>query len=97
MRFFPETAAGIDDYPCVEDVTAAFAKAGFRRTALRALPQQSARTLGEYADRLNRDADSKLRALDDDVYHRGLARLRAAAAADPEEPAISWMDLLVLR
>lgn len=97
VRFFPETAAGIDAYPAVDTVVAAFAAAGFARTVLhRSLPQRSAPTLTEYAERLRRDADSKLRALPDDAYARGLARLRAAAARSPEEPATSWMDLLVL-
>ncbi|SEM24900.1 class I SAM-dependent methyltransferase [Streptacidiphilus jiangxiensis] len=97
VRFFPETAEGVDGYPTVERVTAAFESVGFRRTALRSLPQQSASTLGVFADRLSRDADSKLRALSDEAYARGLARLRAAAAEHPAEPAVSWMDLLVLR
>ncbi|MEY9871554.1 ubiquinone/menaquinone biosynthesis C-methylase UbiE [Streptacidiphilus sp. MAP12-33] len=97
VRFFPETAHGIDGYPSVEAVTTAFAAAGFRRTALRSLPQQSAPTLAEFAARIDREADSKLRALSDDAYARGLARLRAAAAEGPAQPAVSWMDLLVLR
>lgn len=97
VRFFPETAAGIDAYPAVDTVVAAFAAAGFARTVLlRSLPQRSAPTLTAYAERLRRDADSKLRALSDDAYARGLARLRGAAARSPEEPATSWMDLLVL-
>lgn len=96
VRFFPETAKGIDAYPSIDTVVAAFAAAGFERTVLRSLPQQSAPTLTEYAERLRRDADSKLRALPDDVYAQGLARLRSAAARSPQEPATSWMDLLVL-
>ncbi|WP_037911696.1 class I SAM-dependent methyltransferase [Actinacidiphila yeochonensis] len=97
VRFFPETADSVAGYPTVEQVTAAFAAVGFRRTALRPLPQVSAPTLAHYADRLRRETDTKLSSLSDDAYARGLARLRAAAAADPEEPATSWMDLLVLR
>ncbi|MFI2645581.1 class I SAM-dependent methyltransferase [Streptomyces sp. NPDC018610] len=97
VRFFPETADGVAGYPTVEEVEAAFATAGFRRSALRSLPQESAPTLAAYADRLRRDSDTKLRALSDDAYARGIARIRQAAAADPGTPAISWMDLLVLR
>ncbi|MFC1419778.1 class I SAM-dependent methyltransferase [Streptacidiphilus cavernicola] len=96
VRFFPETARTIDGYLGVDQVCAVFAEAGFARVGLHSLPQQSAPTLRAFADGLRRDADSKLRALDDDAYARGLARLRAAADADPEEPAVSWMDLLVL-
>ncbi|MER7723637.1 methyltransferase domain-containing protein [Streptomyces sp. NPDC096323] len=97
VRFFPETARGIDDYPTTDEVVIAFAAAGFGRTVLlRSLPQRSAPTLALYAERLRRDADSKLRALPDDAYADGLARLRGAAAESPHEPATSWMDLLVL-
>ncbi|MFB7616408.1 class I SAM-dependent methyltransferase [Kitasatospora sp. NPDC056181] len=96
VRFFPKTARSIDGYPSVDQVCAAFATAGFARVSLRPLPQQSAPTLGAFADGLRRDADSKLRALSDTQYTDGLARLRAAAAAAPDEPAVSWMDLLVL-
>ncbi|MET9810110.1 class I SAM-dependent methyltransferase [Streptomyces halstedii] len=97
VRFFPETARGIDDYPGLGRVTEVFADAGFGHTVLlRSLPQESAPTLAAYAGRLRRDADSKLRALPDEAYARGLERLRRAAEADPREPATSWMDLLVL-
>ncbi|MGW4270904.1 NAD-binding protein [Streptomyces seoulensis] len=97
VRFFPETEDSVAGYPTVERVEAAFGAAGFRRVALRSVPQESAPTLAAYADRLRRDSDTKLRALDDAAYARGIARIREAAAANPEERAISWMDLLVLR
>ncbi|MFE1318623.1 class I SAM-dependent methyltransferase [Kitasatospora phosalacinea] len=97
VRYFPETAAGIDDYPSVQRVTEAFAATGFTRVALRSLPQRSAPTLAAYAAGLRRAADGKLRALDDVAWEAGLARLRRAAAERPEEPAVSWMDLLVLQ
>jgi SAM-dependent methyltransferase len=93
VRFFPETAADIDGYRTVDGVCADFATAGFVRRGLAAVPQESAANLGRYADLLRRDADSKLRALDDEEFARGMARLRVA---DPSGPATSWMDLLVL-
>jgi SAM-dependent methyltransferase len=96
VRFFPETARQIDGYRSVEQVCAIFSGAGFGQVALRSLPQRSAPTLAAFAAGLRRDSDSKLRALDDEAYARGLAALHAAAAADPTEPAVSWMDLLVL-
>ncbi|WP_033219444.1 class I SAM-dependent methyltransferase [Kitasatospora phosalacinea] len=96
-RYFPETAAGIDRYPSAERVTAAFTTAGFTRTALLPLPQRSAPTLAAFAAGLRRGADGKLRALSEQAWTAGLARLRRAAAERPDEPAVSWMDLLVLR
>ncbi|MCX5213761.1 class I SAM-dependent methyltransferase [Kitasatospora sp. NBC_00240] len=96
VRFFPETERLIEGYPTVEQVCAAFATAGFTRTALRAVPQESAADLDAFTARIRRDADSKLRGLTDEEFERGMARLRATAAAAPGHPATSWMDLLVL-
>ncbi|MGA5702712.1 class I SAM-dependent methyltransferase [Peterkaempfera bronchialis] len=96
VRFFPETARSIDTYPTVERTCDAFATAGFSRVVLRAVPQQSAANLAEFADRIRRDTDSKLRGLTDDEFNRGMDRLRASAAIVPDQPATSWMDLLVL-
>lgn len=96
VRFFPETERLVDAYPDVEDVCDVFATAGFTRVALRSVPHRDARTLGEFAAGLRREADSKLRALTDEEFDRGMARLRAAASGTPEQPAVSWMDLLVL-
>jgi ubiquinone/menaquinone biosynthesis C-methylase UbiE len=93
VRFFPETAAVVDGYPTVDRVCADFATAGFEPRELAAIPQESAPGLGQYADLLRRDTDTKLRALSDEEFASGMARLRAA---DPAEPAVSWMDLLVL-
>ncbi|MFI0940793.1 class I SAM-dependent methyltransferase [Streptomyces sp. NPDC021020] len=97
LRFFPETARSVAYYPPLDHVITVFTAAGFHHTALHTLPQESAPTLAAYADGLRRDTDSKLRAISDAAYARGLDRLRAAAAADPAEKAVSWMDLLVLR
>ncbi|WP_377272804.1 class I SAM-dependent methyltransferase [Peterkaempfera sp. SMS 1(5)a] len=96
VRFFPGTARIVDTYPTVEQVCEDFAAAGFTRVSLRSLPQRSAPTLAAFAGTLRRDTDSKLRALPDAAFEEGMARLRAAAAADPSAPATSWMDLLVL-
>ncbi|MEU1087088.1 methyltransferase domain-containing protein [Streptomyces sp. NPDC005892] len=97
VRYFPGTASGIDAYPSIDEVTAAFTAAGFDRTrVLRSLPHEAAPTLAAFAERLDRSTDSKLRALSDDAYAQGLAQLRRAAADHPDEPATSWMDLLVL-
>jgi hypothetical protein len=96
VRFFPETAAAVARYPSVEEVCDAFAAHGFVRRALRSLPQVSAPDLAAYAAGLRRAADGKLRALSEEQYAAGLARLREAARESPGEPAVSWMDLLVL-
>jgi ubiquinone/menaquinone biosynthesis C-methylase UbiE len=93
VRFFPETSRTIAGYPSVDQVCAAFATAGFEQVSLRSVPQLSAPNMGEFVARVRRETDSKLRALTDAEFEAGMARLRAA---DPTEPAMSWMDLLVL-
>lgn len=96
VRFFPETARGIDGYPGVDQVCTVFAAAGFARVSFDSVPQQSAPTLADFAERVRRDSDSKLRSLTDAEFARGMRRLRGAVAADPGSPATSWLDLLVL-
>jgi ubiquinone/menaquinone biosynthesis C-methylase UbiE len=96
VRFFPETETSIGTYPTVEGTCAAFASAGFARVSLVSVAQESATDLADFAERVRRDADSKLRNLTDEQFDRGMTRLRAAVAADPAAPATSWMDLLVL-
>ncbi|MFG2600263.1 class I SAM-dependent methyltransferase [Streptomyces sp. NPDC048462] len=96
VRFFPGTARIVDAYPTVEQTCAAFAAAGFARVALHAVPQESAPTLSDFADRIRRDTDAKLRGLTDEEFTSGMRRLRQAAAQEPDLPAVSWMDLLVL-
>jgi ubiquinone/menaquinone biosynthesis C-methylase UbiE len=97
VQFFPATARTIDGYPSVDAVCSAFEAAGLRRVALERLPHAAAPTLAEFAARLNRASDSKLRALSDADFEAGMTRLRSEAASDPTAPATSWMDLLVLR
>ncbi|MGN5632944.1 class I SAM-dependent methyltransferase [Streptomyces sp. AC154] len=96
VRFFPGTARIVDSYPTVEQTCAAFATAGFARVALHAVPQESAPSLSVFADRIRRDTDAKLRSLTDEEFASGMRRLRRAAAQEPDRPAVSWMDLLVL-
>ena len=96
VRFFPETERSIDAYPSAERVCTVFAAAGFSLVTLRAVPQQSAANLAEFAARISRNADSKLCGLSDQEFDQGMDRLRAAVAADPRQPATSWMDFLVL-
>jgi ubiquinone/menaquinone biosynthesis C-methylase UbiE len=96
VRYFPESAEAIAGYPRVEEVCEVFAAQGFHRQVLISLPQISAPDLATYAAGLRCAADGKLRALSDEQYAAGLARLRAAAHQYPDEPAVSWMDLLVL-
>jgi hypothetical protein len=95
VRWFPETARVVATYPSVAETCDAFAVAGFRRAALEQVretyPDGLAGLLGQ-VDAL-RDADTTMRSLSDDEFHRGKERLRTA---EPETRSNS-LDLLVLR
>ncbi|WP_371477119.1 class I SAM-dependent methyltransferase [Kitasatospora sp. NBC_00315] len=96
VRYFPGTARVIDGYRTVDQVCAAFARAGFARVALQAVPHRAAPSLRQFAEGISRETDSKLRAIPDQEFEDGMARLRAEAAVAPQEPVMSWLDLLVL-
>jgi ubiquinone/menaquinone biosynthesis C-methylase UbiE len=95
-RFWPETAAVLDTFPSVAEVRAAFAGAGFSRTALQPVRQMTASSLAVVAATIRRDAHTPLTLISDAAYQAGLARLQAAATTDAR-PVIDTLDLLVLR
>jgi len=103
VRWFPETARMVDTFPTVEDVSRAFAAAGFQQEALEQVretyPASLADLLGQ-VDTLRR-ADTTLRSLSEEEFLRGKERLRRAVqhAEDTgnEEPRTNSLDLLVLR
>jgi ubiquinone/menaquinone biosynthesis C-methylase UbiE len=96
VRYFPETAEIIDTYPTVDHVTAAFARAGYTLQTLRTISHPAATDLASYRAHLNRETDSKLRALSDDAFHRGLTRLDDAARANGTAPALSRLTFMSL-
>jgi ubiquinone/menaquinone biosynthesis C-methylase UbiE len=100
-RWFPEAAASLvagGRLPTVEQVTAAFGRAGFHAEALRRVAQVSATSLAEYRDKVRRRADTGLRLLDDEAFAAGLAALdRAVEAETTPTPVVDGLDLLVLR
>jgi SAM-dependent methyltransferase len=100
-RFFPTAAAvlvGQGGLPTVEQVSGAFAGAGFRVEALQAVAQVSAPSLRAYRDKVRRRADTGLRLLPDEEFAAGLATLdRAAEAETIPTPIVDRLDLLVVR
>jgi SAM-dependent methyltransferase len=100
-RFFPGAAgtlAAQGGLPTVEQVSAAFAGAGFRVEALRTVAQVSAPSLAVYRDKVRRRADTGLRLLPDREFAAGLAALdRTVEAETTPTPVIDRLDLLVLR
>lgn len=99
MRWFPETARTVDTFPSHDDVCAAFADAGFERVALATVRETKPGTLADFLAEVDtlRPADTPMRALSDEEFVRGKARLRRAVEAGSTEDRSSWLDFLVLR
>lgn len=99
VRWFPETARAVASYPTVEQTCAAFAAAGFTREALEPVPETYATGLADYLAHLDtlRSADTTLRTLTDEEFHRGRSRVADAARRTAPEPRFNRLDLLVLR
>ena len=99
MRWFPETARVVDEYPSLEATRDAFAAAGFRRVGLEQVPETDAGSLVDFLDQVEtfRDADTTMRTLTDEEFLRGKERLRAAVRDGNPEIRSNRLDLLVLR
>ncbi|MEV6924730.1 class I SAM-dependent methyltransferase [Dactylosporangium sp. NPDC051485] len=95
FRHFREAARILDArFPSVEAVVSAFAGAGCTEIALEPVAQRTAETLAEVLATFDRAAHTPLLLLNDEEYATGLSRLRAA---DPTEPVIDHLDMLVLK
>jgi ubiquinone/menaquinone biosynthesis C-methylase UbiE len=84
--------------PSITEVLSEFGAAGFEHVATDVIEQPTSPSLQAFAERISYRAISTLELLDDEVFEKGLADLRAAAAAETEpKPVIEKMDLIVLR
>jgi ubiquinone/menaquinone biosynthesis C-methylase UbiE len=100
VRWFPETSRVVDTYPTLEETCDAFAAAGFRREALEQVGETYAGGLGDFLEQVDdfRTADTTMRSLTDDEFHRGKERLRRAVhGSQGTEVRSNLLDLLVLR
>jgi len=103
VRWFPETERIVDSGPSVDQTCQVFAAAGFSLEALEPVPETYQTSLAEFlaqADTFRR-ADTTIRNLTEEEFHRGKERLRRAAVdageAPSQGPRTNWLDLLVLR
>lgn len=99
VRWFPETARIVADYPSVEATCRAFAAAGFRREALEPVRETCSGSLDDLLGELDtlQRADTTLRNLTEDEFRRGRERIRRAAESPHPQPRSNILDLLVLR
>ena len=97
--FFPGALAIAESRcPSIDEVVAEFGRAGFDHVATDTIVQLTAPDLRAFAERISYRAISTLELLDDHVFEKGLADLRAAAAAETEpQPVMETLDLVVLR
>ncbi|WP_089153970.1 class I SAM-dependent methyltransferase [Micromonospora sp. NBS 11-29] len=96
FRYFPEAVRVLDTYPGVDEVSAAFAEAGFATSTVEPVPQVTAASLREAAVELRREAHTPLQLITDEEYAAGVARLRGAARVETG-PVVDALDLLVVR
>jgi ubiquinone/menaquinone biosynthesis C-methylase UbiE len=84
--------------PSVAETVRLFTEAGFDHVASDIVEQPTAHDLSSFAERISLRAISSLELLDDEAFERGLAGLRAAAAAESDpQPVMELLDLVVLR
>jgi ubiquinone/menaquinone biosynthesis C-methylase UbiE len=99
IRWFPETAKLVVTYPTLAETCAAFETAGFHRESVEQVCDVRPEPLAEFlaqADTL-RAADTTLRALTEEEFHRGKERLRRAVESGDTASRTNALDLLVLR
>jgi len=99
VRWFPETARIVGTFPTFEDVSEAFAAAGFRQEAREEIRETYAGSLADFLREVDtfREADTTMRDLTEEEFLRGKDRLRRAVAAGSVELRSNCLDLLVLR
>lgn len=97
FRYFPEAKRFLEAFVSLETVESTFGAAGFRREELRPVPQTTAESLRDYAERASLRSDSTMARMVDEAFDRGMAGLQADADAETDPaPIIDSIDLLVL-
>jgi hypothetical protein len=84
LQAFPESAEVLATFPSIDDLTRTFASAGFRHRFTSSVTESASRSAAESHHRAAYRADTLLRLLPDEIYHRRLADLAAAAPAETE-------------
>jgi ubiquinone/menaquinone biosynthesis C-methylase UbiE len=99
VRWFPETARAVADYPTLDATRDAFAGAGFEQVALERVRETYPGTLSDLLDQVDtlRRADTTMRVLTDDEFERGKERIRRAIESGDEQVRSNTLELLVLR
>jgi ubiquinone/menaquinone biosynthesis C-methylase UbiE len=98
-RFFPGFDALVEAHlPSVAEIRATFLDKGFKIIAHDVVPQATASSWSEFADKTALRADSLIVRLSDAEFEAGMRILRAhASKADAAHPVTEKIDLLILR
>lgn len=97
FRFFPDAAEVVEQtYPRLEDVVSIFAAHGLAFVSREAVPQRTAPSLREFAQKVATRADTTLTRISNAAFARGMDALRRAARGSAANaPVIDALDLAV--
>lgn len=97
FRFFQEAANIVEQsYPRLEDAVGVFAAHGLSFVSREAVPQRTAHSMREFADKVATRADTTLTRISDAAFSRGLDAVRAAASRSAADaPVIDALELVV--
>ena len=96
FEFWPATRDICEQLPTIDQTVAAFAANGFELREHRRVSQVTAASLGEFAARTKRRADSALALIPDAEFRQGQGAIEQAAAhAATPDPVVEVIELLV--
>lgn len=96
LPFFPEALAiDMQRIPSAQELVALLGESGFTLTTHEGVRQQFAPNPNEYAAKIGQRSISSLKAIPDDAFERGLARLREHCRSQPDSPVYEDVELFV--
>jgi SAM-dependent methyltransferase len=98
FRFFPGARRICEDLPTADEAIAVFEAQGFALVADQQVQQRTCGTLGEFAERSRKRADTSLALISDQEFEQGLVALERAAREESQPtPVLETLDLLVFQ
>lgn len=96
LPFFPEALAiDMQRLPSAQELVTLLAEAGFSLNTHEVVRQQFAPNPNEYAAKIGQRSISSLKAIPDDAFERGLARLREHCRLQPASPVYEDIELFI--
>ncbi len=96
LLFFPEALAiEMQRVPSAQELTALLGEAGLALNTHEIVRQEFARDPNDYAEKIGQRSLSSLKAIPDDAFERGLARLREHCQSQPDSPVYEDIELFI--